>query len=122
MNLGSFAENDYVIDGIKGTITYISGISIHAYNLVIPNYVDHNGQKLKVYLGEKCFMNNSGISGTIELNDFIREIPTNCFSFCSSLTGVIFKNSPTNIADFAFCDTPLLSKIYVLKDGQLSTD
>lgn len=122
LNVGSFAENDYDINVGEGTITYFKSVGIHAFNLVIPNYVSWNETKLKVLLGEECFKDNNGISGNVELNDFIREIPKGCFQHCPSLTGIIFHKKPTLISDYAFCNSVLLSQIYVLQNRELITD
>lgn len=119
---GSFAKNDYLIDDEKETITYINSVSIHAYNLVIPDYVKLNNRKLKVLIGERCFKNNIGIAGTIRLNTFIREIPKECFLGCSSLIGVICIKNLLRIENWAFANAPLLSHIYILQDEQLNPD
>lgn len=121
-NAGSFAPDDYVIDHENQVVTYKSAVSIHAYNLVLPNYVVVNRRLYKVNIGASCFANCRGIAGTIELNDFITVIPQNCFFNCTSLTGVVFHAYPIQIGTSAFANCFLLSRIMVLHDSQLYHD
>lgn len=122
LRAGSFIEHDYIIDEEERTVTYISGLSIHSYDLIIPDYVNHDGTVYKVLLGPKCFADNYGIAGTVELNDFIVDIPDECFMNCTSLTGIIFHQPPNSIGNLAFNQCLLLTKIYLLQGGQLDED
>lgn len=119
---GSFIADDYDVDDTKQTITYKFGRSIHSYQLVIPNYVFYKDKKYKVLLGERCFANNISLQGSVELNDFIVEIPATCFFGCTSLIGVIFHSYPTSIGVAAFADCFLLTKIVVLKKDRIVYD
>lgn len=119
---GSFAENDYIINNKRKTVTYINGVSIGSFNLIIPDYVSVGKHKFKVLLGQKCFSHNTGLTGTIRLNNFIREIPNECFFGCASLVGIICLKKLIKIGDWAFADVPLLSHIYILQSGELDTD
>ncbi|MCQ3908632.1 MAG: leucine-rich repeat domain-containing protein [Mycoplasmoidaceae bacterium] len=73
-------------------------------------------------LGERCFANNISLQGSVELNDFIVEIPATCFFGCTSLIGVIFHSYPTSIGVAAFADCFLLTKIVVLKKDRIVYD
>ena len=121
-NAGSFEEDDYTIDHKHKIVTYKSAISIHAYNLVLPNYVLVNDEQYRVDIGESCFANTQGIAGTIELNDFILIIPNRCFFNCTSLTGVVFHAYPIQIGVAAFANCFLLTLVLVLHDMQLYHD
>lgn len=122
LNAGSFISDDYIINDEDKTVTYISAVSIRSYHLVIPNYVNVDDKPYAVYIGERCFMNNGSIAGTVELNDFITNIPDLCFYNCTSLTGVIFHVYPLQIGQLAFANCFLLSMVIVLHNKKIYRD
>lgn len=104
---GHFFDDSYVIDETKKTITYNNSVGIKFENLVIPNYVTYKHKTYKVLLGPKCFQNNLYLAGSLELNDFIDEIPDKCCEGCHNLSKLIFHKAPKAIGDFAFTSTAL---------------
>lgn len=119
---GSFTDVDYEINDSDLTITYINGISIHANNLAIPNYVKIHETKYKVLLGPKCFKDNPFLYGHVEMNDFINSIPDECFYNSTNIEAIIFHNYPTQIGNLAFYTCQLLLKILVKKGNKLNDD
>lgn len=119
---GSFAQGDYEIDEQQETITYTCGIGIQAIDLVIPDYVTFGDKKLKVYLGEQCFLNCSDLIGYVELNSFIDRIPDYCFAQCARLNGLLLNTKLIAIGKMAFFDCPLFEKIAILNYPYLDAD
>lgn len=122
VNLGEFGLEDRIIDQETKTVTYTCGIAIHAFDLIIPDYVTYEKEKYKVLLAEGCFENCLGLSGSVELNKFSKHIPDRCFQNCYNLTAVFCREYPTRIGDFAFAGCILLVQIKMRQKTHLSND
>lgn len=118
---GIFGPNDYLINLKTSSITYYNASFIKAVDLVIPDYVEYNNQKLRVLLGSGCFSHNFNIQGSVELNEFITDIPSECFYGDIFITKIIFHNYPTAFQNLAFKDCQSLGSILV-KNVSSSTD
>lgn len=118
---GRFLDTDFVLDEKEQTITYVNAMNIAASNLVIPNYVTYKEKIFSVRLGESCFYQNQSIVGSVELNDFIQDIPDFCFFQCYSLQDIIFHKMPKKIGNYAFFET-ILQHIYYLDNNQKRED
>lgn len=111
---GLFDELCYIVDDEQQTVTYVSGgENIIANDLVIPNYVWWKAKKYKVLLGKECFYHATSINGSVEFNDFITDIPRNCFESCVNITKLIFHGYPKSIDDCAFSHCSKLTNIEV---------
>lgn len=119
---GSFLPSDYRVNVKEKTITYWNGEDIIAQNLVIPNYVWYQGEKFKVLLDPLCFASSGTIVGTVELNDWIVDLPEGTFDSCKNITAVIFQDYPQSIGPSALNNCISLENIYVRKPNGEITD
>lgn len=117
---GTFTSSDYIINDEEKTVTYWNGRKIKAHNLVIPNYVLHNAKKYKVIIGQQCFWQARDIYGSVEFNDFMTEVPDDCFNDAINVQELIMHEYPTRIGDYAFYYCGSLTTITVTKSGKLS--
>lgn len=114
---GKFENDSYIVDETNKTITYTNSFGMHFKNLVIPNKVLYKNKLFKVYLGDNCFSENDGLTGTIELNDYIDTIPNACFRACHNLKSIVFHRYPKVIGNFAVSETAV-EHIFVKQNNE----
>lgn len=110
---GKFLDSDYSVDTKEKTVHYWNGIDIVAENLVVPNYVWYNGEKFKIQIDPICFTDSTTIVGSVELNDWMTELPSYVFNECKNITSIIFHDYPTAFGDYALNGCISLTDIYV---------
>ena len=96
------------VDGIKYSVytsskkasvaDYTSSFTIN--NLVIPDYIDYNGEQYPVTsIDSYAFKDCSGLTGSLTIPNSVTEIGSAAFSGCSGLTGdLTFPTSVTSIS------------------------
>ncbi len=114
---GKFTSDDYYIDDEKQEIHYWNGESIIAEDLVIPNYVWYYGQKYKAIIDPICFENSATIIGSVELNDWMNDLPSYVFNNCGNITSITFHDYPTSLGQYSLYKCVNLTNIYVKKPG-----
>lgn len=115
---GHFDPTDYNVDIENKTVTYWDATKIIAKNLVVPNYVWYGKTKYKVNIGQQCFYQAKEITGTVELNEFMEEIPDDCFNQATFVEQVIMHKYPKRIGDYAFFQCESLQGITVINEDQ----
>lgn len=110
---GKFLDSDYYVDVDEQTVHYWNGEDIVAENLVIPNYVWYDGQKFKVQIDPICFNESTTIIGSVELNDWMTDLPSYIFNDCKNITSIIFHDYPKAFDEYALNGCISLTNIYI---------
>lgn len=95
------SSDDYVIQDEKIIYKKLKGIN-SAHNLVFPNFVLYEGQKLSVYLDDSLFSGFFNLFGSIYLNVFTTNIPNYIFENCINLEKIFLMNKIISVGKRSF--------------------
>ncbi len=100
------------VDGIKYTIDTTlkeasvsqNTVNLTIENLVIPDYIDYNGEQYPVTsIKNSAFLDCTRLTGTLTIGNSVTSIGNFAFSGCKGLTGSLtIPNSVTSIGNYAF--------------------
>ena len=97
----------------ESSLAVTSGDQLYSGNVVIPDYVHHDGTGYSVTsIGGGAFYECRGLT-SVTIPYGVVDIYVGAFSYCENLTSIDIPTSVYNIAENAFCNCYSLSNIII---------